>query len=173
MEEQTTGIQDITTGTANVTKQIRLITSANKKHSANALATLEKVRAIRHLALRHAADAGAVQRLLENHAPKKAKAARWPSKGRSEKGKARTEIFACAFQKGPKTEPDRPLPICLLMSGASPCSCRRAFQRFSVRLSMSAPGFILNRSDMTCCWKSCNHWPRNAVAIHFWITTTC
>jgi methyl-accepting chemotaxis protein len=55
MEEQTKGVRGVTTSTANVAKQIKSISGANKSHLANASIILQKVRSANELSAKNPA----------------------------------------------------------------------------------------------------------------------
>jgi hypothetical protein len=57
LQEQSAGIKSLSTGSTNVSKQIRLITVANLEHSASAAAILDKIRNLKQLAERNLAPA--------------------------------------------------------------------------------------------------------------------
>jgi methyl-accepting chemotaxis protein len=65
MEEQVKAVKGITSSAANVSKQIKLIASANKGHSVNAGSILEKIEQVRQLSAKNKSGAERIRSIME------------------------------------------------------------------------------------------------------------
>jgi hypothetical protein len=76
MDEQTRGVKGLAASTANVTKQIKAISGANKNHLANASIILQKVQSVRELSAKRSEASASSQPGQAGESPARKKTGR-------------------------------------------------------------------------------------------------
>jgi hypothetical protein len=67
MKEQLKAVKDIRSGTGNITKQIKLITTANLGNSRSAVTILDKIKGVQEISKQNAAEAKNIRGILGKH----------------------------------------------------------------------------------------------------------